>query len=115
MLNYPIFNKKIKTLLLQELIELGAQTLMVPGNLPIGCNPTYLKIYGNSVQDSKNGCSNWLNQFAEYHNEQLQEQLNQIQATHPHVHIIYADYYNSAMRFYNAPQDFGMYLSFTSL
>lgn len=82
---------------------------MVPGNLPIGCNPTYLNIYATSAQSlSKNGCLNWLNQFSEYHNEQLQKELEQIRARHPHTHIIYADYYNSAMRFYNSPEDFGM-------
>ncbi|XP_022925815.1 GDSL esterase/lipase At1g28590-like [Cucurbita moschata] len=91
-----------------ELIKLGAQTLMVPGNLPIGCNPTYLKVYGTSVQNSENGCVNWLNEFSEYHNEQLLQELKQIRALYPHIRIIYADYYNSAMLFYDAPQDFGL-------
>ncbi|CAK9321090.1 unnamed protein product [Citrullus colocynthis] len=37
-----------------ELIKLGATTLVVPGDIPIGCNPLYLMIYGNSVQNSEN-------------------------------------------------------------
>ncbi|CAK9321092.1 unnamed protein product [Citrullus colocynthis] len=103
----PIVVKEIGSTI-TELIKLGARTLMVPGNLPIGCNPTYLDIYATSVQSlSKNGCLNWLNQFSEYHNERLQKELEQIRARHPHTHIIYADYYNSAMRFYNSPEDFG--------
>lgn len=88
---------------------MGAETLMVPGNLPIGCNPTYLKLYGTSVKNSENGCLEWLNEFSEYHNELLKEELKQIRANYPHVHLIYADYHNSAMRFFNAPQDFGKY------
>lgn len=88
---------------------MGAQTLMVPGNLPIGCNPTYLKIYSTSLQNSKNGCLDWLNQFSEYHNEQVQEELNLIRARHPDIKIMYADYHNSAMRFFNHPENFGMH------
>ena len=29
----------------QELIGLGAKTLVVPGNLPIGCIPNYLFVF----------------------------------------------------------------------
>lgn len=102
--------KKTTTKLLQELIKLGATTLVVPGDIPIGCNPLYLMIYGNSVQNSENGCLDWLNQFSEYHNKQLQEELKQIRARHPYVHIIYADYYNSAINFFsNASEHVGTY------
>ena len=95
---------------MQELIELGAETLVVPGNLPIGCSAAYLTIYYGSDKveyDSTTGCITALNKFAEYHNELLQTSLNQIREVHPHVNIIYADYYNAAMQFFRSPQKYG--------
>ena len=83
---------------------------MVPGNFPIGCLPMYLKLYKTSNgehYDLQNGCLKWLNQFSEYHNQQLQQELKQIRALNPHVHLIYADYFNAAMRLFNAPKNFG--------
>ncbi|WRX28269.1 hypothetical protein QQP08_020756, partial [Theobroma cacao] len=85
----------------EELIELGAVTFLVPGNLPIGCSPAYLTYFQGSDKgeyDPLTGCLTWLNQFSEYHNELLQQELDQIRELHPHVNIIYADYYNIAMR-----------------
>lgn len=97
-------------ILLQELIDLGAVTLMVPGNLPIGCSAAYLTYYETADKEEyepSTGCLKWLNKFAEYHNEELQKELSRIQALHPHTNIIYADYYNAAMRFYRSPNQFG--------
>ncbi|KAH7858330.1 hypothetical protein Vadar_022566 [Vaccinium darrowii] len=93
-----------------ELIELGAMTLMVPGNLPIGCIPYLLTDYMSSIKedyDRETGCLIWLNEFAVYHNEMLRIELNRIQELHPHTTIIYADYYNAAMRFYRSPFEYG--------
>ena len=39
----------------------------------------------------------------EYHNAELQMKLNQIRELHRHVIIIYADYYNAAMKIYRSP------------
>ncbi|XP_022926917.1 GDSL esterase/lipase At1g28570-like [Cucurbita moschata] len=105
----PLVIKQIGSAI-RELIELGVDTIMVPGNFPIGCVPMYLKLFKTSNgehYDSKNGCLKWLNQFSEYHNEQLQQELERIGALHPHVHLIYADYFNAAMRLFNAPKNFG--------
>lgn len=90
---------------------MGARTLVVPGNLPIGCSSAYLTICGSEKEeyDSTTGCLIRLNEFAEYHNEMLQEKLNQIQELHPNVIIIYADYYNAAMQIYSSPNQYGMY------
>ncbi|KAJ9563030.1 hypothetical protein OSB04_008190 [Centaurea solstitialis] len=93
-----------------ELIELGAQTLVIPGNLPIGCSAVYLTVYyGSNVEeyDNTTGCLIRLNKFVEYHNELLQIELNQIREHHPNVNIMYGDYYNAAMQFYRSPQKFG--------
>lgn len=98
------------SLAINELIELGAMTLMVPGNLPTGCVPYYLTTYISSNEedyDAETGCLIWLNEFAEYHNEMLRLELNRIQELHPHPTIIFADYYNAAMRFYRSPLEYG--------
>ncbi|XWS11213.1 hypothetical protein CRYUN_Cryun38cG0065000 [Craigia yunnanensis] len=95
---------------INELIELGAVTFLVPGNLPIGCSPAYLTYFQGSDTDEYDpltGCITWLNQFSEYHNELLQKELDQIRRLHPHVNLIYADYYNIAMRFYHSRNQFG--------
>ncbi|KAL9996762.1 putative sinapine esterase [Helianthus debilis subsp. tardiflorus] len=95
---------------MQELIELGAETFVVPGNLPIGCSAAYLTIYYGSDKveyDNTTGCLIMLNKFAEYHNELLQTALNQIREVHPDVNIFYADYYNAAMQFFRSPNKYG--------
>ncbi|XVF70628.1 hypothetical protein PTKIN_Ptkin11bG0178600 [Pterospermum kingtungense] len=95
---------------INELIELGAITFLVPGNLPIGCSPAYLTVFKGSDKaeyDPLTGCIPWLNQFSKYHNELLQKQLDRIRELHPHTNIVYADYYNAAMRFYRNPDQFG--------
>ncbi|KAH6773634.1 hypothetical protein C2S51_012038 [Perilla frutescens var. frutescens] len=97
--------------IIEELIRLGAETLLVPGNLPIGCLPIYLTEFKSSSSgqdyDPQTGCLTWLNDFAIYHNELLQKELNRIRQLYPHVVLIYADYYNAAMRIYLAPKQFG--------
>nr|XP_043620478.1 GDSL esterase/lipase At1g28580-like [Erigeron canadensis] len=93
-----------------ELIELGAETLVVPGNLPIGCSAAYLTIYYGTDKveyDNTTGCITALNKFAEWHNELLQTSLNQIREVHPNVNIIYGDYYNAAMQFFHSPEKYG--------
>lgn len=77
---------------------------------PIGCLPIYLQVYATSNRgqyDPQNGCLKWLNQCSKYHNEQLQRELQRISALHPHVHLIYADYFNAVMDILNAPKNFG--------
>ncbi|BAT87167.1 hypothetical protein VIGAN_05051000 [Vigna angularis var. angularis] len=93
----------------KELIGLGAYTLMVPGNFPIGCSANFLTIYETKAEEQydKFGCLKWLNEFTEYYNHKLQIELNKLQALHPHVNIIYVDYYNAAMTLYRHPANFG--------
>ncbi|KAL3643498.1 hypothetical protein CASFOL_014313 [Castilleja foliolosa] len=96
---------------IQELIKLGAKTMLVPGNFPIGCLPIYLTQFKASSTgkdyDPKTGCLNWFNKFSRYHNKMLRKELKHIQQLNPHVVIIYADYYNVAMRFFLSPNEFG--------
>jgi len=98
----PLVIKAISSAI-KELIDLGAVTLVVPGSLPMGCSAAYLTYYETADKEEyepSTGCLKWLNKFAEYHNEELQKELSRIQALHPHTNIIYADYYNAAMRFF---------------
>ncbi|THG11562.1 hypothetical protein TEA_016213 [Camellia sinensis var. sinensis] len=95
---------------INEFIELGAVTLMVPGNFPIGCLPTYLTNFMSSnkeAYDPETGCLIWLNEFAMYHNDMLQIELNRIKKLRPYATIIYADYYNAAMSFFRSPIEYG--------
>ncbi|KAL5731962.1 acetylajmaline esterase [Ranunculus cassubicifolius] len=122
--NYPFFQGKdihdipslvpkvINTMssAITALIEQGAKTLMVPGNLPIGCSAAYLTIYQSENKadyDPSNGCLIWLNEFAQYHNQLLQNELDRLRELHPHATIIYVDYYNVAMELYNSPRKLG--------
>lgn len=89
---------------------MGAVTVVVPGNLPIGCSTAYLTYFmtwNKKEYDPQTGCLIWLNKFAEYHNSVLQTKLALIQARHPHANIIYADYYNAAMPLFLHPNKFG--------
>ena len=97
---------------LQELIGVGAHTLIVPGKLPIGCSVIFLTIYEtlDKKQYDQNGCLKWLNKFAEYYNSALQNELDKLRAIHPHANIIYGDYYNAALPLYRDPTKFGNYL-----
>lgn len=89
---------------------MGAQTLVVPGNFPIGCSSAYLTLCGSENKidyDNTTGCLINLNKFAEYHNELLQTKLNHLRELHPNVVIMYADYYNAAMQIFLSPDKYG--------
>jgi phospholipase/lecithinase/hemolysin len=93
----------------QELIDLGARTLMVPGNFPLGCNAIYLTKYETTDKNQYDsaGCLKWLNEFAEFYNQELQYELHRLRRIHPHATIIYADYYNALLPLYHNPTKFG--------
>ncbi|KAK1285847.1 GDSL esterase/lipase [Acorus calamus] len=94
----------------KRLIGLGVMNFVVPGNLPIGCSTIYLTLLSSPDKmdyDSRNGCLKTLNGFAEYHNTVLQRALEQLREEHPRVKIVYADYYQAAIRFFHSPQSFG--------
>jgi hypothetical protein len=94
----------------QHLIRLGAKTLVVPGNLPIGCVPKYLLIFKSDNKEdyeSETGCLRWMNEFSQYHNKLLMEKLEKLRKLHPSVTIIYADYYGAAMEIFVYPERFG--------
>ncbi|KAL3522438.1 hypothetical protein ACH5RR_015272 [Cinchona calisaya] len=93
-----------------ELIELGVGTVMVPGLVPDGCLAVSLTYFGGSnmdIYDPSTGCIIWLNEFAEYHNGLLQMKLNMARERNPSATIIYADYYNAIMQLYHNPKKYG--------
>ncbi|KAJ3701200.1 hypothetical protein LUZ61_004905 [Rhynchospora tenuis] len=94
------------SLAIQELIGLGAKTLLVPNNFPIGCVPVYLTLFQSKNKDdydSKTRCIKRLNEFSQYHNAKLLEELEKLRQQYPGVAIIYADYYEASMNIYRNP------------
>ncbi|KAE8812647.1 GDSL esterase/lipase [Hordeum vulgare] len=99
------------SLAITELINLGAKKFVVPGNFPIGCVPLYLSILPSEEKgyyNEETGCIEWLNEFTEYHNRLLQEELEKLRNLHPDVSVIYADYYGATLNIYRAPLQFGL-------
>ncbi|RZR85708.1 hypothetical protein BHM03_00012728 [Ensete ventricosum] len=94
----------------QELIKLGARTMIVPGNFPIGCVAIYLTTFQSARREdyeSGTGCIEWLNQFSMYHNRLLLDELSQLRRRYPQATIIYANYYEAAMAIFRSPQEYG--------
>ncbi|XP_039131570.1 GDSL esterase/lipase At1g28650-like [Dioscorea cayenensis subsp. rotundata] len=93
----PLVVQKI-TNTAKELIEIGAKHIVVPGNFPIGCMPSYLSAFGHNTEDFDDfKCLKSFNSFAMIHNEKLQASLAQLRETYPHVQIMYADYFHAFM------------------
>ncbi|KAL3522434.1 hypothetical protein ACH5RR_015268 [Cinchona calisaya] len=104
----PLITKAIASAI-NELVKLGAMTIVVPGMLPIGCASSYLTEFPtqNAEEYDQSGCLIWLNELAEYHDELLHRELQQTRELHPHANIVFADFYNSAMQLYRFPTKYG--------
>ncbi|RRT51094.1 hypothetical protein B296_00041783 [Ensete ventricosum] len=95
---------------IEELIKLGARTMIVPGNFPIGCIAIYLTRFQSDKREdyeSETGCIDWLNQFSMYHNRLLLDELGHLRQRHPNATIIYANYYEAAMAIIRSPKEYG--------
>ncbi|CAL9188106.1 unnamed protein product [Musa hybrid cultivar] len=95
---------------IEELIKLGARTMIVPGNFPIGCVAVYLTMFQSDRREdyeSGTGCIEWLNQFSMDHNRHLLDELSQLRRRYPQATIIYANYYEAAMAIFRSPQEYG--------
>ncbi|XP_042483380.1 GDSL esterase/lipase At5g03980-like [Macadamia integrifolia] len=92
----PHVIQSIKTTAM-EVIKLGATRVVIPGNFPIGCFPIYLTIFqiNDTAAYDEFKCLKGLNNFAMFHNDQLQQALQQLRDEYPNVDIVYADYYNA--------------------
>ncbi|KAG9452671.1 hypothetical protein H6P81_005575 [Aristolochia fimbriata] len=86
-----------------RLISHGARRLIVPGNFPIGCVPSYLASFPGPYD--QRGCLSYYNEFSERHNAQLQQMLQGLRMEFPYVRIQYADYYHAMLEVLdNAPR-----------
>ncbi|KAL8130341.1 hypothetical protein V2J09_019496 [Rumex salicifolius] len=108
-LSYPFLHLHKKNEYGLMLIKEGAMTLLVPGNLPIGCVGIYLTMFQtkNSADYDQNGCLKAYNAFSSYHNSELNLSLKKLRSKYPNVKIIYADFYAASMQFYHTPQHHG--------
>ncbi|XP_025822125.1 acetylajmalan esterase-like [Panicum hallii] len=84
----------------RELLDMGATRLVIPGNFPLGCVPSYM-----SAVDEKdpaaydgNGCLAALNLFAQMHNVLLQQGIRELRRSYPGATIAYADYFYAYVR-----------------
>ncbi|KAK1625882.1 hypothetical protein QYE76_000197 [Lolium multiflorum] len=81
----------------KEVIELGATQIIIPGNFPIGCSPSYLSLFSvaGSADHDERGCLTSYNSFAAYHNEQLKVAIDNLRKANADISIVYADYYGA--------------------
>ncbi|KAK1626076.1 hypothetical protein QYE76_000391 [Lolium multiflorum] len=81
----------------KEVIELGATQIIIPGNFPIGCSPSYLSLFSvaGSADHDERGCLTSYNSFAAYHNEQLKVATDNLRKANADISIVYADYYGA--------------------
>ncbi|TKW14478.1 hypothetical protein SEVIR_5G171100v4 [Setaria viridis] len=94
----------------QEVINLGAKAVLVPGNFPIGCVPQYLGMFdSNKPTDyDEHGCLVWFNEFSKKHNQLLQQEVARLRLQNAGVKIIFADYFGAAMQFVQNPTRYGI-------
>ncbi|CAM0907007.1 unnamed protein product [Alopecurus aequalis] len=90
---------------IEDLIELGANTIYVPGIFPLGCVPRYLYFYrgGEPSDYDSTGCLKWLNGLTGFHNRMLKAKIGELRHAHPGVSITYADYYDEVLNIITAP------------
>ncbi|KAL5204241.1 hypothetical protein ABZP36_009112 [Zizania latifolia] len=83
----------------KEVIELGATKIIIPGNFPIGCSPSYLSLFSTAISSDydERGCLKSYNSFAEYHNDQLMAAIDNLRKANSDTSIVYADYYGAFM------------------
>ncbi|XP_020106598.1 sinapine esterase-like isoform X2 [Ananas comosus] len=97
----------------KEVISLGATQLVVPGNFPIGCSPSYLSMFytadANAYDERK--CLKSFNSFSSYHNKQLQAAVDELRRAYPNVTIMYADYHEAFVHLLDHASDFDSLLT----
>ncbi|KAL6883333.1 hypothetical protein ACP4OV_010747 [Aristida adscensionis] len=96
---------------LTEVIAAGATTVVVPGMIPLGCEPQLLALYQGAVAaggyDPASGCITRLNDLAELHNRALRRMLGGLRRRHPGAAIVYADLYRAVTDIIVSPRKYG--------
>jgi phospholipase/lecithinase/hemolysin len=92
-------------------IAAGASTVVVPGMIPLGCEPQLLAQHNGTVSagayDPESGCLARLNGLAELHNRELRRVLAGLRRAHPGTAIVYADLYRAVTDLVVAPAKYG--------
>ncbi|XP_068482577.1 GDSL esterase/lipase At5g45910-like [Phaseolus vulgaris] len=91
-----------------ELIKEGAVQLVVPGNFPIGCNSYLLHTVNSDKKEDYDsfGCLKPYNAAIKYFHEHLRKAVDTLRQQNPHVNITYFDYYDAALRLFQAPEKY---------
>ncbi|KAL6627166.1 hypothetical protein ACP70R_030892 [Stipagrostis hirtigluma subsp. patula] len=111
---------KTISMAIQRLIKHGATSLVVPGVIPSGCSPPVLTFFADRARpadyDPRTGCLREINELGKYHklpfttpnhNSLLKDALHELRAKHPHVRIIYTDFFGPIMEMVESPRKFG--------
>lgn len=121
--NYALFGKSVseveklipgvvRTIIdaAKEVLEMGANRVIIPGNFPIGCMPTYLTSKRSSEPSDYDatGCLRELNRFAAKHNARLRRAIaDELRPSYPAAAVAYADYFNSFLALLDAAGELG--------
>ncbi|KAG8074801.1 hypothetical protein GUJ93_ZPchr0006g45119 [Zizania palustris] len=94
----------------KEVLDMGANRVIIPGNFPIGCIPSYLTTKSSSepADYDSMGCLKELNLFAAKHNARLQRAIaDELRPSYPAASVAYADYFNSFLSLLSAAESLG--------
>uniref|UniRef100_J3LEM5 Esterase n=1 Tax=Oryza brachyantha TaxID=4533 RepID=J3LEM5_ORYBR len=93
----------------REVLDMGATRVVIPGNFPLGCVPSYLEAVNeeDAAAYDGNGCLVGLNLFAQMHNVLLQQGICELRRSYPEATIAYADYFNAYVRMLEGARDMG--------
>ncbi|KAE8818079.1 acetylajmalan esterase-like [Hordeum vulgare] len=94
----------------KEVLDMGATRVVIPGNFPIGCMPSYLSAATASnpasLRDSY-GCLVSFNLLARAHNERLQRAVAELRRSYPDATVAYADYFAAYLEILGHAPRFG--------
>ncbi|PHT40055.1 hypothetical protein CQW23_18909 [Capsicum baccatum] len=81
----------------KRVIGFGATRILVPGNFPKGCGPSFLVQFmtNNSAAYDEYHCLKDLNNLAIFYNDHLQQAIDEMKKEYPNITLIYGDYYNA--------------------
>uniref|UniRef100_A0A0E0E5S1 Esterase n=1 Tax=Oryza meridionalis TaxID=40149 RepID=A0A0E0E5S1_9ORYZ len=112
--NYALFGKNVseveKLIPGVEVLEMGANRVIIPGNFPIGCMPTYLTSKRSSEPSDYDatGCLRELNRFAAKHNARLRRAIaDELRPSYPAAAVAYADHFGSFLAILGAAGELG--------
>uniref|UniRef100_A0ACD5YVX9 Uncharacterized protein n=1 Tax=Avena sativa TaxID=4498 RepID=A0ACD5YVX9_AVESA len=81
----------------KEVLDMGARKMVIPGNFPIGCMPSYLSSASPTTTSSSSydgyGCLVSFNLVARAHNACLRRAVGKLRRSYPRAMVAYADYY----------------------